>query len=69
MTVSSSESRRSLTDRTPSSLRSAEVTKQVYIVSLSSPILRMRAMDSRTFIYFLRSTNSAVMMLPAEFSG
>ena len=29
----------------------------------------MRAMLSRTFMYFLRSTNSAVMMLPAEFSG
>ena len=30
---------------------------------------RMRAMDSRTFMYFLRSTNSAVIMLPTESSG
>ena len=41
----------------------------MYIVSLSSPIRRMRAMDSRTLIYFFRSMNSAVIMLPAEFSG
>ena len=26
-------------------------------------------MDSRTLMYFFKSTNSAVMMLPAEFSG
>ena len=29
----------------------------------------MRANASRTLMYFFRSTNSAVMMLPAEFSG
>ena len=69
MTVSSSARSRSFTVTMPSSFRSAEVTKQMYIVSLSSPMRRMRAMDSRTLIYFFRSMNSAVIMLPAEFSG
>ena len=45
------------------------MTKQTYIVSLSSPMRRMRAMDSLTFMYFFRSTYSEVIMLPAEFSG
>ena len=39
------------------------------MVSLSAPMRRMRAKDSFTFMYFFRSINSAVMMLPAEFSG
>ena len=39
------------------------------MVSLSSPMRRMRAKASLTLIYFLRSINSAVIMLPAESSG
>ena len=30
---------------------------------------RIRAKDSLTLMYFLRSTNSEVIILPAEFSG